>query len=189
MAIQYQCTNCNNIVQTPDDSGGKQGRCPHCSHIMTIPMASTAAKNAGPPVGSAPPAQPSGNPFADQPFTANHGSQPGPGFSQGQAPYGYSQPMPAGSQPGYSNFGGYPASGYHGEVWSDKSKVAAGLLGILIGSLGIHRFYLGFVGIGILQIIVTFVTCGWGGLWGFIEGILYLTGSMDRDAEGRRLRD
>jgi len=71
---------------------------------------------------------------------------------------------------------------------SSKSKVVAGLLGIFLGSLGIHRFYLGYTGIGIIQIIVTAATCGWGGLWGFIEGIICLVGGM-RDADGLELRD
>jgi TM2 domain-containing membrane protein YozV len=70
-----------------------------------------------------------------------------------------------------------------------KSKLAAGLMGILLGGIGVHRFYLGFVGIGIAQIAVTLVTCGVGSLWGFIEGILLLTGSINRDAQGRPLRD
>jgi len=47
-----------------------------------------------------------------------------------------------------------------------KSKLAAGLLGVFLGSLGIHRFYLGYVGIGIIQIIVTIITFGIGGLLG-----------------------
>ena len=70
-----------------------------------------------------------------------------------------------------------------------KSKLAAGLLGIFLGELGIHRFYLGYIGIGIVQIIVTIVTFGIGGLWGIIEGILILAGSMDKDAKGRPLRE
>ncbi len=70
-----------------------------------------------------------------------------------------------------------------------KSKLVAGLLGIFIGSLGIHRFYLGYIGIGVAQIIVTFVTCGIGSLWGFIEGILILTGNINTDADGKPLVD
>jgi TM2 domain-containing membrane protein YozV len=70
-----------------------------------------------------------------------------------------------------------------------KSKVAAGVLGIVLGWCGVHRFYLGFVAIGIAQIAVTLVTCGLGGIWGFIEGILILTGSIDKDAKGRPLKD
>ena len=70
-----------------------------------------------------------------------------------------------------------------------KSKLVAGLLGLFLGGLGAHRFYLGYVGIGIVQIIVTLITFGLGGLWGSIEGILILTGSMNKDAKGQPLRD
>lgn len=70
-----------------------------------------------------------------------------------------------------------------------KSKVVAGVLGIVLGEWGVHRFYLGYVGIGIAQIIVTIFTMGIGGIWGFIEGILILTGSMNKDAKGRPLKD
>jgi len=71
-----------------------------------------------------------------------------------------------------------------------KSKLVAGLLGILLGGLGVHRFYLGYIGIGIAQIVVTFVTCGLGSIWGLIEGILILVGSsITTDAEGRPLKE
>ena len=70
-----------------------------------------------------------------------------------------------------------------------KSQLAAGLLGILLGGFGVHRFYLGFTGIGVAQIIVTLVTCGVGALWGFIEGILILTGNINKDAKGRPLKE
>jgi uncharacterized membrane protein required for colicin V production len=55
-----------------------------------------------------------------------------------------------------------------------KSKLAAGLLGLFLGSIGVGRFYRGHVGLGVAQIAVTIVTCGFGALWGFIEGILVL---------------
>ena len=70
-----------------------------------------------------------------------------------------------------------------------KSRIAAGLLGIFLGGWGIHRFYLGYAGTGIAQIIVTIFTCGIGALWGFIEGILILAGAINVDADGRPLRD
>jgi len=69
-----------------------------------------------------------------------------------------------------------------------KSKLAAGLLGIFLGGFGVHRFYLGYIGIGIAQIVVTLITFGFGALWGFIEGILILAGSMDKDAHGHLLK-
>ncbi|MEG2322500.1 MAG: TM2 domain-containing protein [Bacilli bacterium] len=70
-----------------------------------------------------------------------------------------------------------------------KSKLAAGLLGIFLGAWGIHNFYLGNTGRAITQIILTLVTCGIAGLWGFIEGILILTGSINTDSNGNPLRD
>lgn len=73
--------------------------------------------------------------------------------------------------------------------YEQKSKLVAGLLGIFLGSIGIHRFYLGFIGIGVVQIVVTIITLGAGGLWGFIEGIVILAGGMKTDAKGIPLKD
>ena len=72
-----------------------------------------------------------------------------------------------------------------------KSKATAGVLALLLGGLGIHRFYLGFTTIGVVQIAVTIVTCGIGAIWGFVEGILYLVGAggFTTDADGRPLRE
>ena len=57
---------------------------------------------------------------------------------------------------------------------SDKDKTVAGILGVLLGGLGIHRMYMGYIGIGLLQLVLTLFTFGLAGLWGFIEGILIL---------------
>lgn len=74
-----------------------------------------------------------------------------------------------------------------------KSKLAAGLLGILIGALGIHNFYLGFTGKAIAQLLITVLSFGLlsfiPAIWGLIEGILILTGSMNVDANGIPLAD
>ena len=59
---------------------------------------------------------------------------------------------------------------------ADK-KIAAGICGILLGGLGIHKFILGYTKEGIIQIVITIVTCGFGSLLGLIEGIIYLTKS------------
>ncbi len=59
---------------------------------------------------------------------------------------------------------------------ADK-KIVAGILGILLGGLGIHKFYLGYTKQGILQIVITICTCGLGSFMGLIEGIIYLTKS------------
>ena len=70
-----------------------------------------------------------------------------------------------------------------------KSKIAAGLLGIFFGGLGIHNFYLGFNNRAITQILVTFFTCGIGSIWGFIEGIMILCGVITEDSDGVPLKD
>ncbi len=72
---------------------------------------------------------------------------------------------------------------------SSKSKLTAGLLGIFLGGIGIHNFYLGNSGKGAIQIIVSLVTCGMGSIWGFIEGILILCGKIHTDASGAELAD
>src|SRR5882672_7752786 len=64
-----------------------------------------------------------------------------------------------------------------------KSKVAAGLLAIFLGWLGVHKFYLGFTKAGVIMLVVSVlgwaVTGGLGpvamGVIGLIEGIIYLT--------------
>ena len=71
---------------------------------------------------------------------------------------------------------------------SSKDKTTAGILGILLGGLGIHRMYLGFVGIGLLQLVLTIFTFGIAGLWGFIEGILILVKDDWTDSKGSLLR-
>jgi TM2 domain-containing membrane protein YozV len=57
-----------------------------------------------------------------------------------------------------------------------EKKIVAGILGILLGGLGIHKFYLGYTKEGIIQIVLLFL-CGIGSLIGLIEGIIYLTKS------------
>lgn len=71
---------------------------------------------------------------------------------------------------------------------SGKSKAAAGILGILLGGFGIHRMYLGYVGMGILQLVLTLVTCGMASIWGFVEGILILIDKhITEDSKGNPL--
>lgn len=57
----------------------------------------------------------------------------------------------------------------------NNNRVLAGVLGILLGGLGVHRFVLGDAIGGILRIVITFGTCGIGSVIGLIEGIIYLT--------------
>lgn len=57
-------------------------------------------------------------------------------------------------------------------TWPVKNKVAAGILGIFLGGIGAHKFYLGKVGMGILYLC--FCWTGIPAIVGFVEGIIYL---------------
>jgi TM2 domain-containing membrane protein YozV len=63
---------------------------------------------------------------------------------------------------------------------ADSKRIVAGILGILLGGFGVHRFILGDAMGGVLRIVITFVTCGIGSLIGLIEGIIYLTKSDEQ---------
>ena len=72
-----------------------------------------------------------------------------------------------------------PTQGVGGQIPGADKKMLAGILGILIGCLGIHKFVLGYQKEGIIMLVVTVVTCGLGGMImgiiGLIEGVMYLT--------------
>ena len=72
---------------------------------------------------------------------------------------------------------------------NQKSKMAAGLLGIFLGAWVVHQFSLGDTKKGIIRIVVSLVTCGIGGIWGFIEGIMILCGKITTDAQGNPLTE
>lgn len=77
-----------------------------------------------------------------------------------------------------------------------KSKVIAGILGILLGGFGAHNFYLGYYDKAIVQLILTvvgiFLTCfvigtfliAGASIWGLVEGIMILTGQISTDSQG-----
>ena len=63
-----------------------------------------------------------------------------------------------------------------------KSKTVAAILCWFLGVLGIHRFYLGYTLLGIIQIL----TLGGLGIWALIDFIRILTGSL-KDSDGNDL--
>lgn len=138
--------------------------------------------------------QPYGTPGAPagygQPQGQPYGADQQQGYPQGYPPQGYGQ------QPGYAQPGPYGQPGFDPAYDPQaKSRLAAGLLGILVGSLGIHRFYLGYTGIGLTMLLVSVLSFGFAApviaIWGLVEGILYLTsktGYYSVDSTGRPLR-
>ncbi len=123
-----------------------------------------------------------GSPVSDseQPSASDTKQEPAGGgyfYSPQQNPYGGAY----NDGPRQNAYGGQQRK-------SSKSKIVAGLLGIFLGSIGVHNFYLGRTGRGIAQIVATICTCGIAGIWGFIEGILCLCGNYT-DADGLPLSD
>jgi hypothetical protein len=125
-------------------------------------------------------------PSYGQPPNYGQPGYPTAGYAPGYPPPGY-PPQPP-QFPGYG-YAADPAAPYGrhpmtGEPLSDKQKLVAGLLQILIGSFGAGRWYLGSYGIATAQLL----TCGGLGIWALIDGIMMLTGNV-RDPQGRPLRD
>jgi len=162
---------------------------------MPIGSASGADVNqSGAPYSAASPyaSAPSGAPYsAASPYaSAPSGAQPGfqqPGFQQ---PGGAAYAQDPGAQQGYypGDAPGqmpYPQAGVG--YYDQKSKVAAGLLGIFLGTLGVHNFYLGYTNKAIGQLVGTivgfvlsiivigiFIVLGIQ-IWALVEGILILS--------------
>ncbi len=131
---------------------------------------------------------------------------PGHGYQQQPQgnyppPGGYPQQQPGyPPQGGYQQPGGYPPAGGHdpnapygidprtGIPYSDKQKMVAGLLQILLGGFGVGRFYTGHTGIAVAQLCLTLFVCGTGAIWALIDGIMILVGDTATDANGRPLR-
>ncbi len=124
------------------------------------------------------------------------GYPPGGGGGGYVPPGGY--PPPPGGPPGYGAPQPYPSPGNYlaapgapygieprsGLPYSDKQKLAAGLLQFLLPGLG--RIYAGHTGIGIAQLVTAFFCVG--GIWAVIDAVMILSGKVP-DAEGRPLRD
>jgi hypothetical protein len=101
MPIEFRCSGCSKVLRTPDESAGKQARCPHCGAVVDVPVASPGGLEAGTP-GPAPsspqpasPASPFGqtNPFSDNPYasppSAAAGSLPVGGPNRGRGMVGH----------------------------------------------------------------------------------------------------
>lgn len=104
--------------------------------------------------------------------------QPQPGY-QAPPPAGFAPPQPNYQQPVYQTPPQYGHEQTHingiNLSWPEKSKVVAGVLAILLGIFGVHKFYLGRPVKGILYILFfwTYIPA----IIGLVEGIIYLTQS------------
>lgn len=101
-----------------------------------------------------------------------------PNADTAQVCYACQAPLASSSGGGYQPMqqaygGGPPAQ----QIPGAEKKLVAGLCGILVGGFGVHKFILGYTTEGIIQIAITFLTCGIGSVIGLVEGIIYLTKS------------
>ncbi|MDR1392739.1 MAG: TM2 domain-containing protein [Bifidobacteriaceae bacterium] len=158
-------------IQPPGD-GSYQAPPPDPAAGYAPPPAGGYDPSYQPPAGGydpsyQPPAAPGGYPPPAAP-----GGYPPPPYQQPPAAGGYAPPPY--QQPGY---GPYPPPLPPNP--NAKSKLAAGLLGIFLGSLGVHNFYLGYIGKAVAQLLISVLSLGIlaaaSAIWGLIEGILILT--------------
>ena len=68
---------------------------------------------------------------------------------------------------------------YAGRI-SPKSRTVASILGFFLGGLGVDRFYLGNIGMGVAKLLVGWLTLG---IWPLIDWIIILAGGA-HDGEG-----
>ena len=65
---------------------------------------------------------------------------------------------------------------------STRNNVTAGVLAIVLGAFGVHKFYNGSYGYGIVFAISNFILPGFSAACGLVEGIIYLTDKAKYDA-------
>jgi predicted lipid-binding transport protein (Tim44 family) len=119
--------------------------------------------NAAPPGWYADPSNPAHEHWWDgTAYTQSRPTAPAPVYSAPAAP----APAPA-------------AAAYAGRV-SPKSRTVASILGFFLGGLGVDRFYLGNIGMGVAKLLVGWLTLG---IWPLIDWIIILAGGA-HDGEG-----
>lgn len=147
--------------------------------------------------------QPAAQPYNPNPYASQQPAQPfygqptygqptygQPDYTQSaQPPYYQQQTQPRYEQPSYNQ----------PPIYAQKSKIVAGLLGLFLGTLGVHNFYLGYTGKAVAQLLLTLI--GWiiligpiiSGIWALIEAVLILCSSYGsnwhRDGRGQELQD
>ena len=137
--------------------------------------------------------QPAAQPYNPNPYASQQPAQPfygQPDYTQSaQPPYYQQQTQPRYEQPSYNQ----------PPIYAQKSKIVAGLLGLFLGGLGVHNFYLGYTGKAVAQLLLTLI--GWiiligpiiSGIWALIESVLILCSSYGsnwhRDGRGQELQD
>lgn len=193
--MQISCPHCGRILRVADVAAGKRVLCPQCQGVVRVPSRSEAHTEAetrwlvrtedgtiyGPVSrGELDEWVQEGRVRASCHISSEHGEEwiwASEMFPQLTSFRPTACEAPAAD----------PRNPYDPRSVSDKSRLVAGLLGLLlplVGLYGVHRLYTGHILLGILM----FITCGGCGIWQLVDVILVFAGSVT-DADGRPLRD
>lgn len=174
MPIEFRCTQCHKLLRVPDDTSGRSSQCPQCGTLQTVPDRGQAEGPQGAPAG----------PDADGLHaTLAPGEAPPPsgGHQQPAANCPYCAELILANAVKCKHCGSMLSAGYGSPGRDSSKRILAGVLAILLGSLGIHKFVLGLTTPGVIMLLLTLCTCGFGGavmgVIGLVEGIIYLTKS------------
>lgn len=116
-------------------------------------------------------------------------------YNQNQNPNGAPSPNQQNTQPPvYSPPQYQPQQGMEPPPgYPQRSRKVAGLLAILLGTFGVHSFYLGNSSRGLMQLLISILTCGIGAIvifiWSLMDGVKLLDGRINVDAYGVYLKD
>jgi hypothetical protein len=97
--------------------------------------------------------------------------------------YTHSRPVQAGGA--LVPYGAAAPGVYRREGVSPKSRTVATLLGFFLGGLGIDRFYLGNIGLGVAKLLLGWLTFG---IWPLVDWIIIVAGQA-HDGEGLLVSD
>jgi TM2 domain-containing membrane protein YozV len=152
--INFDCPHCNQNLDAFPDMAGETIECPACGEAIAIPSPTPKT-----------PSKAKGKKVVIKKRTASSSS----------TKTSRSRPKPTPAAP-------TPQADTAQAGTSEKSRLVALLLCMFLGYLGIHRFYVGKIGTGILMII----TAGGLGIWVLIDLIMIVVGSF-RDKAGRKV--
>lgn len=190
--IQFACPHCQQYLRVAGATAGKSVRCPQCQEIAQVP---TPEQRQQSPPHDWVVRTPSGKSYGPVPREELRKwldeNRLDPNYQLVQQNSGRcisaAEMFPEMSDPLAPPSAPPPSSQPHPEELSDKSRLVAGLLGLLLplaGLYGVHRLYTGHILIGVLM-LVTFGGCG---IWQIIDVVLVFAGSVT-DRDGRPLRD
>ncbi len=168
--IRFACPTCAAEYSVDDDKAGKVTRCGKCRAKFAVPEAETAARPRLRPVADA---EDDDRPSRRSARTSHRDED-----EEEVRPSRRSRR----DEDEEDDFDDRPRKRRSRRRDDDVEckKVSAGVLALLLGGWGVHKFYLGYTVAGVIQLVLTFATCGVAGLVPLVEGIIYLTKS-DRE--------